>query len=180
VLVIVETVLLVLLLRALGELRQKGVSRTDQPVQYPALGGLAVGEPAPLFAARDQNGKEVKLEDFQGHRRILAFISPWCSACASAIAALDAFMEHERAIQLLVVGSTNSEQNRMYAAEHSERIPILTPDSDRIEDAYSVRGFPLVFVIDEAGVIKAKGGVNHPKQVQMLVASAFPSVTNHA
>ncbi len=78
VLVLFETVLLVLLLRALGQIKQQGGVSGNQ-VQASGEGGLSPGKKAPSFTATDYEGRVVRLDDFQGQRRILAFILPGCS-----------------------------------------------------------------------------------------------------
>lgn len=173
ILVLVETVLLLRLLHLLGDLREQGVlsPATHQPV--PSIGGLEVGEQAPSFAATDYAGGIVELEDFQGQQCILAFISPDCSACAGATEALRTLTRDERNLKVLLIGDINGEANRLYAAEHNIQIPILTPPPDLAKKVYQIQGVPFVFVIDTAGIIRAKGIVNQREQLQSLLRDAF-------
>ena len=176
ILVLFETVLLLLLLRALGELRQKGMLLSGEAMQSSALGGLEVGEQAPSFTASDQDGNVIELEDIK-KRRVLAFVSPSCSACDSTLQVLKTVKQDQRVEVVLVVGSSNSEENRRYAAKHDLQMPLLTPGSEVVEGLYHVHGFPLVFVLDEVGMIRAKGGVNHEKQLRDLLDVAFALVS---
>lgn len=175
VLVLFETGLLLLLLRALGELRQKGtLASTDR--RSLNRGGLAVGEKAPSFVAIDYDDNQISLEGYQGQRRILAFISPGCSACSGAIETLNVFLKKEQGVTVLVLGELNSSRNHAYATEHSAQMPILTPTPGVEEELYRVRALPFVFVIDEVGIIRAKGVVNESEHLQMLLLEAFPHV----
>jgi peroxiredoxin len=171
VLVIIETVLLLLLLRVLGELRLKGVSPAHQSVQYSDLGGLAVGEQAPSFAARDQTGKEVKLEDVQGYR-MLVFLEPGCSACEGAITALNTLMRERPEFTVFAIGGLEQKLNLAYAVEHNAHMPIFTPDFDVGEKLYRVPMVPFDFILDETGLIRARGGVNHFGHIKELLIDA--------
>jgi len=173
ILVLVETGLLLRLLHLLGDLREQGIllPATHQPV--PSVGGLEVGAQAPSFSATDYEGSSVQLEDLQGQQRILAFISPDCSACAGATEALRTLTRDERNLKVLLIGDTNSEANRLYAAERDIQIPILTPPPDLAKKVYQIQGVPFVFVIDSAGIIRAKGIVNQREQLQSLLRDAL-------
>lgn len=116
------------------------------------------------------------LEDVQGRQSILAFISPGCTPCATTIDVLHAFIQGGRDIAVLVVGSLKHEQNDAYAFEHHAHIPILTPDSD-VDEAYHVQVKPFVFVLDEAGIVRAKGGMNDREHLEALLIAAFPTPT---
>ena len=175
VLVLIETGLLLLLLRALGQLRQQGTLSTKDTPSI-ATWGLNVGEPAPSFTAIDQYGKRISFADFSGQKRILAFISPNCSVCAGAIEAMNGIIEQERGIAVIAVGDIDRERNNVYAAEYQARMPVLTPAFTAEKDLYRVQGIPFVFAIDEAGIIRAKGVVNERGSLRELLASAFAPV----
>lgn len=178
VLVLFETVLLLLLLRALGELRQKGSLAPDSASaeQASELGGLDVGERAPSFVATDFDGNTIRLDDYQGQRCILAFISPGCSFCKGTIDALNIVLHEEPDVKMLVIGSTEYEQNRKYAAEHEALMPVLTPASNISRDLYHVQIVPFVFALDETGVVQARGLVSKHERLQELLKEAFSPV----
>lgn len=176
VLVLFETVLLLLLLRALGILRQKGVlAATEQPLE---LGGLDVGEQAPAFVAIDQGGNPVRLEDFQGRQCVLAFILPGCSGCIGTLDSLKAVLQDEHDLAVIVISDADKEANRAYAIKHNLQIPVLTPDPDLVS-VYRVRTFPFVFVLNEAGVIRTKGVVNVSEQLRSMLMTANGSIPAH-
>lgn len=176
VLVLFETGLLLLLLRVLGELRQKGVLSSVRNSLPSETWGLNVGEQAPSFTATDFDGNVVHLEDFEGHRRILAFILPGCSSCADAIRVLNTTLHTENGMKVMVIGGPVGDLNHAYATEHNAQMPILTPVPDFDRELYRIRGVPFVFVLDEMGVIRAKGIMHEVEQLQHLLAQAFASV----
>lgn len=175
-----ETVLLVLLLRAFGEIRQRNANLSQQDTQYPDMGGLASGQQAPSFFAANYESELVKLEDFRGKRILLAFVSPGCPACAGAIKVLNA-LAHDKDYTVVAIGGANHEFNRIYASEHGTLMPILTPQSNFEKEEYHVPMVPFVFVIDESGTILARGAVNEHAHLQNLLrATSTPIVSKHA
>ena len=175
VLVLFETGLLLLLLRALGELRQRGTISTNG-MESTQEWGLHIGEQAPSFTAVDQRGKVIRFEDFSSQRRILAFISPSCSVCMGAIEAMNSLVEEGQGIVVLAVGDADAERNRLYAAEHNAQMSILTATSTFDKSLYSVQGIPFIFAIDEVGIIRAKGVVNERGSLKELLTRAFAPV----
>ncbi|MGI9060488.1 MAG: peroxiredoxin family protein [Ktedonobacteraceae bacterium] len=171
-LVLVETGLLLLLLRALGQLRQNGIPSVKQG-QSSDEWGLAVGEKAPSFVATDYEDKPVRLDDLQGQRRLLAFILPGCSSCSYTIKALHIYAQREDGVTVLVIGGPDRDINHAYALEHDTDIVVLTPSPGFYAELYRIRGVPIAFVIDEVGVIRAKGVVNNHEQLQQLLTEAF-------
>lgn len=171
VLVLFETVLLLLLLRALGALRQQGFSQSMNPS---ISDGPEIGEQAPPLSAKDQDGNRISLDDFQGRRRLLAFVSPGCSACTGTIKAINTYLEGKQDFAVLVIGGTRREQNKVFAETSHSRVPILTLDTDTA-DSYRIRGFPLVLILDTKGIVIAKGIVNEYQHLQSLIKEALPA-----
>lgn len=172
VLELFETVLLVLLLRALGKLKQQKDFASNQ-LPSPQEWGLAVGEQAPLFVAADDKGNNVRLDDCYGKKRIVAFVSPGCSACSGTIEALNIYVRDEQPFALFVLGSSDHEQNRVYAARQQALMPILTDHTEVGKNAYRVQGVPFLFILDEEGIIRAKGLVTNHERLQQVLANAF-------
>lgn len=171
-LVLFETGLLLLLLRALGKLRQQGLLPSDNQME-----GLNVGEQAPLFTALDHEGKSVSLNDFQGQRRILVFIAPGCPACSLAIEMLNNFLASDKDIVVLVLGATDHHLNRSYAVEQGALMNILAPESSKLKDIYRIPIFPFAYLLDEAGVIRARGFFTYREHLQSLLNDAFPATS---
>jgi methylamine dehydrogenase accessory protein MauD len=173
VVVVFETILLLLLLRVLGGLRQQGAFRALTWKE------LRVGEQGPPLEATSLDGKTVTLEDSRGYFRILAFIAPGCTACNSTIKVLDEYNQAESNLTIVVVGSNDLNQNREYAEKHNVLIPILTPNPGFGPEQYHVQGFPSVFILDENRVIRAKGIVNERSHLQSLLQEASAPVSLH-
>ena len=178
IVVLLETALLLALLRSLGQLRRLG-ALTNQDHLAPPLptnGGLGLGETAPDFAAVDPDGKQIALSDFTGRRRLLAFVSPGCSVCTALIQALNEVIHDGTDLAVLAIGTGDREINRAYGQEQRAQTPILASLSESVSDLYLVRSMPYVFALDEEGVVRGAGIVNRKEHLQGLLVSAFPSL----
>lgn len=173
VLVFIETGLLLLLLRALGQLQQQGKLSSASLEQR---SGLETGEQAPSFTAADHDRNTIRLDDFRGRRCIIAFVSPGCSACGGAIEALNMVEREDHDLALLVIGDSDARQNHTYAIEHKAQMPIWAAAPSLALDIYRIPGFPFVYVLDEEHSIRAKGAVNRYEHLQALLETAFGQV----
>jgi len=72
----------------------------------------------------------------------------------------------------VVIGGPDREQNRVYADEHDAQLPILTPALGFDKELFRVERTPFVFVLDEAGVVRARGVVNGEKHLRELLMAA--------
>jgi hypothetical protein len=108
--------------------------------------GPALGESPPPIPARTQDGSTVMLGG-PANPRLVLFASPTCSVCKEVAPGLPA------------------------AAAASGLTPLVLHDPDA-ERAYDVPGTPFVVVIDDVGVIRAKGTVNNLEQLEGLVDTA--------
>ncbi|HSJ51800.1 MAG TPA: hypothetical protein VLA90_11060 [Actinomycetota bacterium] len=108
--------------------------------------GPEIGSAPPESDARTLAGETV-LVGGPGPGRLLAFVSPTCPICELVLPSLPA------------------------AAAAAGLIPQVVSDP-RLEEAYDVPGVPFVVVLDELGVVRAKGTVNSLEQVEGLVDAA--------
>jgi methylamine dehydrogenase accessory protein MauD len=176
VLELFETVVLVLLLRMLGQMKQQGKLFSALPEQR---SGLDVGEHAPLFIVTGHNNNAIRLEDVRGLKSVIVFVSPGCSACAGAIDALNTFKREDHDMALLVIGAASERQNHTFAFEYQAQMPILAADLSLALDSYRIPGFPFVYVLDEEQIIRARGAVNCYEHLQALLTTAFGPSLSH-
>ncbi|WP_054841009.1 peroxiredoxin [Thermococcus peptonophilus] len=81
---------------------------------------MKVGEKAPDFALKDQNGEEFKLSDFRGKKVLLSFHPlAWTSVCEKQMKALDENYERFEKLNVVPVGiSVDSVPTKKAWAEH--------------------------------------------------------------
>jgi len=158
IIVIGEGLLIVLLYRQLGILylgSAEGVSRD----------GLPVGTAAPDFHLPDLDGQVRSLSSLRGRNVPLLFGSPHCEPCRRLLPGLQEFAAHAgRDFQVLWLNQATPEETRHFQAEMGAALAMLSYQ-DGVNDAYRVRVTPFLFMLDAAGVIRAKGLVNTQSQL---------------
>ncbi len=157
--VIGEGLLILLLYRQLGILylgSASGVSRD----------GLAVGTTAPDFALPDTAGRMLSLSALRGRNVLLLFGSPHCDPCRRLLPGLQDFAAGAgRDFEVLWLNQATPEESAQFQAETGVTLPVLSY-REGLNDNYRVRVTPFLFMIDAAGVIKAKGLVNTKHQLE--------------
>ncbi|KAA6441634.1 thioredoxin-dependent thiol peroxidase [Dyadobacter flavalbus] len=130
---------------------------------------LQVGDPAPAFSARDQDGKEVKLSDFKGEKVILYFYpkddTPGCTAQACNLRDnYDKLLS--QGYKVLGVSVDNEKSHVKFINKFSLPFPLLADTDHAIVESYGVwveksmygRTYMgtarTTFVIDENGMIE--------------------------
>jgi peroxiredoxin Q/BCP len=145
---------------------------------------LAVGNPAPSFEAKDQNGNIIKLSDFKGRKVILYFYpkdaTPGCTAQACNL------RDNYEALQkegFIVIGvSSDSEKSHLkFIEKQNLPFPLIADEDLKVHEAYgtwvekSMYGRKYMgtarttFVIDENGIlteiIEKVDTKNHTNQI---------------
>lgn len=108
--------------------------------------GPTLGEALPAVPARAADGGTVTVGG-PGTRRLVLFSSPTCIVCREVTPALPA------------------------AARAFDLVPQVVQDPD-VERTFDVPGTPFLLVLDELGIVRAKGTVNNLEQVEGLVDTA--------
>lgn len=108
--------------------------------------GPALGEPLPALSAHAADGAAVVLGG-AGRPRLVLFASATCAVCREVSPGVPA------------------------AAAAGRLEPIVVHDVEA-EQVLDVPGTPFVMVLDERGIVRAKGTVNNLEQVEGLVDAA--------
>ena len=144
-----------------------------------------IGEKAPQFELKDQNGKTHKLESYEGSIVILEWFNDKCPVCKSVwdsglISKLvteskNLYQNPDESIYPPVVYlAINSSANRPFEEvlksgsafiEESEvEIPMLMDYSGKIGKAYGARTTPHMFVIDKDGLLVYQGALSDDRR----------------
>jgi hypothetical protein len=144
VLVVVLAAIVVALARQVGTLHLRLGPRGALEIDSE---GPPLGEAPPARPAVDDDGGRV-LVGGPGPPRLVLFSSPTCSICREVVPGVVA------------------------AASAAGLTSMILHDAD-LERDYDVPGTPFLMVMDELGVVRAKGTVNNLEQVEGLVDLAF-------
>jgi len=115
---------------------------------------------APLGAARED-----------GRNQLFLFVSPSCPMCKKLLAVARSFMRSEkRHIWLALIGDgERSEQERLVREHKLEAFPYVI--SPVVGMTYQVGKLPYSVLIDERGIVRAKGLVNSREHLESLLVA---------
>jgi peroxiredoxin Q/BCP len=127
---------------------------------------LAIGDKAPAFALRDQDGNLVRLSHFKGGRVVLYFYpkadTPGCTQQSCNLR--DAFPQLQK-LDATVIGISPDpvDKQRRFAEKHRLPFPLLSDPDHEVAEAYgawgerSLYGRKFMGIIRSAFVVDEKG-----------------------
>jgi methylamine dehydrogenase accessory protein MauD len=132
--------------------------------------GLAVGEPAPAMEVADLEGRTHQLGSARpdGRSTLLLFVSPSCPVCKSLLPAVKSSRKDERAWMDVILASDGDagEQREFVRAQGLGGIPYVVSASLGL--AYQVSRLPFAALLDERGILRARGLVNSREHLESL------------
>jgi peroxiredoxin len=131
--------------------------------------GLRLGKKAPDFILQSTAGGEAALHDFAGRKVLLLFVQPGCSPCQAIVPELNR-LQGAGNLQVLAVHNGDVEAARQWTSKVEARFPVLVQQNREVSRRYEVFATPFAFVLNEKGVITAKGIVNHSKHIGFLLS----------
>jgi methylamine dehydrogenase accessory protein MauD len=132
--------------------------------------GLTVGEPAPALevAALDGRALKVGMARDDGRSTLLLFVSPTCPVCKTLLPAVKSSGRDERSWMDVILASDGelAAQREFVSAQGLEGIPYVV--SAALGLAYHVSRLPFAALLDERGVLRARGLVNSREHLESL------------
>lgn len=166
VLVLVLTAVVLALVRQLGVLHERIAPAGALMLNR----GPAVGEPAPLMEVADLEGHAHQLGSARadGRSTLLLFVSPSCPVCKTLLPAVKSSRKDERAWMDVILASDGDtlEQRKFVRAHGLDGIPYVV--SAALGLAYQVSRLPFAALLDEQGILRARGLVNSREHLESL------------
>jgi methylamine dehydrogenase accessory protein MauD len=130
--------------------------------------GPEVGEMAPDMKVAGLDGDLVRVGGPSATRRsrLILFVSPTCPICKKLLPIARSFAQGEKLDVLLVGDGDVGEQRDMIAKHQLQGIPYV--NSPQVGMTFQVGKLPYAILIDEDGVIRAKGLVNSREHLESL------------
>ena len=176
VLVLVLAAVVLALTRQLGVLHQRIAPAGALMLNR----GLTVGGPAPVLelAALDGRAVSVGVARPDGRSTLLLFVSPTCPVCKSLLPAVKSSRKDERSWMDVILASDGdpAEQREFVRAQGLEEIPYVV--SAALGLAYQVSRLPFAALLDEHGVLRARGLVNSREHLESLFEAKRLSVAS--
>jgi peroxiredoxin len=124
------------------------VSRTGEP------GVVNIGQQAPDFSIKDQQGRVVKLSDYRGKVVFLNIWGTWCQPCIEEMPEMETLNQKfkDKKFQMMAVSVDNDweEVNEFYR-EHNLTMPAFLDPGRQVASLYKVFKYPETFLIDANG-----------------------------
>ena len=132
--------------------------------------GLAVGEPAPAVDVVDLNGAAMRVgvPRADGKSTLLLFVSPTCPVCKSLLAIVKSSGRQERDwLDIVLASDGDQQEHRDYVRDQGlQDVPYIL--SAPLGMTYQVSRLPFAALVDEAGVLRARGLVNSREHLESL------------
>ncbi len=132
--------------------------------------GLAVGEPAPAIDVVDLHGANLRLgaPRTDGKSTLLLFVSPTCPVCKSLLPIVKSSGRDERDwLDIILASDGNTDEHRDYIrANGLGGIPYVL--SAPLGMTFQVSRLPFAALLDEAGILRARGLINSREHLESL------------
>jgi methylamine dehydrogenase accessory protein MauD len=132
--------------------------------------GLTVGEQAPEMDVVDLDGthRKVGTRSTDGKSTLLLFVSPTCPVCKSLLPVVKSSGKDERDwLNVILASDGNPDEHREFArANGLGGVPYVV--SAPLGMTYQVSRLPFAALLDETGVLRARGLVNSREHLESL------------
>ena len=119
-------------------------------------GVVNIGQQAPDFSVKDQNGREIKLSDYRGKLVFLNFWATWCLPCIEEMPAMETLNQtfKDRKFQMLAISVDNNwELVNQFYKEYKLTLPTFLDPGHQVANLFKVNKFPETFLIDGNGYV---------------------------
>jgi methylamine dehydrogenase accessory protein MauD len=131
---------------------------------------LNIGDQAPAFSLKDEDNKEVALNNYKGQELLLVFTHPTCEHCHEFYPVVNEFMQNKKEVEVLFVQMESTpEQNKLYKQEKNIHAKMAAATTEVIVD-YKVPSTPTSIFINAEGKIAGKGIAHTLEELNNLVA----------
>ena len=120
---------------------------------------VAVGLPAPRYAATTLNGDSASTSELVGRVVLLNVWATWCAPCREEIPYLQSLYDRHRAEGLDVIGVSVDARGqepgiRDFATEFKMTYPIWRDPDERVQAIYRALGVPSTYLVDRRGILR--------------------------
>ena len=130
--------------------------------------GPPLGEAIEPIAVTTVDGAHVVLGG-DPEAQLLLFVSPGCDVCRQVLPSIDAVARGAELVPVVITDTGEEQTSAIFGAKRG-RAPLVA--SLEACEALEIPGTPYVLILDDYGVVQAKGTVNNMEQVEGLVDTA--------
>jgi methylamine dehydrogenase accessory protein MauD len=130
--------------------------------------GPKVGASAPVFALTDLAGQPVNVGAPSPRSTLLFFVSPTCPVCKKLLPIVKSAAVSERRWLSIVLASDGDADEHRRFVQRADLGAFPYVLSQELGIAFHVGKLPYAVLLDERGVVRAKGLVNSREQLESL------------
>jgi len=158
-------------LRALGLLRWRLEQLEATTPTRIGRGGLKSGRKAPDFTLPSITGSSIALRDYADCKVLLVFMQPGCGPCQRIMPELNQ-IHATGEVQVLVVQNGDIGAIQKWAEEHRPCFPVAVQEHFSVSKRYEIFITPFAFLIDEEGIIAARGLASSRQYLGYVISKA--------
>lgn len=136
-----------------------------------AFSGLAaaatVGQPAPAFELKDEEGKEHSLSQYRGKFVVLEWVNPECPYVkrhydAKTMQTTWEGSDKEKVVWLSIDSTAHNtpEKSREWKKAQGFSYPVLQDPEGKVGKLYGAKTTPHMYVIDQEGILRYAGAID--------------------
>ncbi len=146
-------------------------------------------KPVPEVVGTTLDGQSFNIDEYRGRWLVVNFFATWCVPCQQEQPELLSFYRrHAQAGDAAIVSivfQDDPAKVKAYFEKNSGGWPVIVGDDSRIALDFSITGVPESFLVDPAGIVRARliGGVTSAGldgEISALTAELFPDATSVA
>ena len=130
--------------------------------------GPQVGEASSIFPLQSLTGGAVRIGASGAKATLVFFLSPTCPVCKQLLPALSGIQTAERSWLDVVLASDGSQDKHIEFIERQKLSNFPYVLSSDLGMAYRVQRLPFAVLLDQSGVVRAKGLINNREQLESL------------
>lgn len=130
--------------------------------------GPALGEAPESFEVTTIDGDAIHIGG-PGEAQLLMFVSPGCMVCEQVLPAIGAVARAGSFVPYVLTDVDPFEAERAF---RPKRLPASVASARPVVESLRVPGTPYVVLLDDRGVVLAKGTINNLEQMEGLVDTA--------
>jgi cytochrome c biogenesis protein CcmG/thiol:disulfide interchange protein DsbE len=118
-----------------------------------------VGDRAPDFEVRADNGRLLTLDTYKGRVVVLNFWATWCPPCIEELPSLNALARQLEGSGVVVLGVSvdrNEAAYRQFVKSAGVAFETARDPDGLVSSSYGTYKFPETYVIDKQGVVRQK------------------------
>lgn len=158
-------------LRALALLRWRVEQLQATSPSRLGRSGLRTGTRAPGFTLPTIFGGEESLHRYANRKLLLVFMQPGCGPCHGIVPELNRLHDVGE-VQVLVIHNGATEAVREWIKQNRPHFSVAVQDHFGLSKRYEAFATPFAFLIDERGVISARGIVSTKQFLGFVLAGA--------